>query len=475
MKIQKPTVGPIVGYTTGDHVRLWLRGEFQKTPDGYRRCFGVARIKRQGDPVFSNLKYIKLPPHFDMTGVIAFTNLRPDTVYEYEIGWFFAETELDNLNDTLQLDWKGASSENDVPLQFRTAVSPGPTERSYVVGSCRYLLRLFGGTLFDDRGDKTFNSILKQITNDTRIDGLVMMGDQIYADDLNFLSPDTAIDEYFSRYRSVFNQPYLRKLMGRVPTYMVLDDHEIEDNWPSKATDEDWLTLYPAAIHAYQVYQCSHSPLFALGPDGRIEGRIDKFWYSFQDGCCDWFVMDSRTERKWDKNPKQRTMIKRSQMEALLAWLNDGSGQVKMVVTSVPFFPDLEDENDDKWGGFVPERTEILDHIFKNKIRKVVFLSGDVHCSFCVELSSPKDPKFKVLSIVSSSFFWPYPHMDEGDFVLKGKLPVAKATSDYRVGGASDVFATDNFARVEVTPTGIRVLFFERKGQQLGTTIVKTF
>jgi len=318
-------------------------------------------------------------------------------------------------------------------------------------------------------------ALRKQIASGIRIDGLVMMGDQIYADDLNLLSPDTAIDEFLSRYRNVFSQPGLRQLMSRVPTYMVLDDHEIEDNWPSKATDKDWLTLYPAAIHAYQIYQCSHSPLFTLGPTGRIEGTIDKFWYTFQDGCCDWFIMDSRSERKWDENPKHRRMIKPTQMEALLGWLNDGSGQVKMVVTSVPFFPDLEEENDDKWGGFISERTEILDHILENKIRKVVFLSGDVHCSFSIELTSPKDPGFKVISVISSSFFWPYPHMEEGDFQMKGKLAAPKNGNVYRVGSASDVFNTDNFARVEVTPAQIVVSFFERKGKQLGTPVVRTF
>jgi alkaline phosphatase D len=477
MKMQKVTVGPIVGYTTAEQVRIWIRGNFEKTSEGYRRCFGAARIKGPNDPDFGAPKFIKLPPYFDMTGVIAFTGLTPETVYEYQVGWFFAETELENLDGSLLVDWNNVAADEgrDTPLQFRTGVLSGQAPRRYVVGSCRYLLRLFGGLLFDERGDKTFNSILKQIASGIRIDGLVMMGDQIYADDLNLLSPDTAIDEFLSRYRNVFSQPGLRQLMSRVPTYMVLDDHEIEDNWPSKATDKDWLTLYPAAIHAYQIYQCSHSPLFTLGPTGRIEGTIDKFWYTFQDGCCDWFIMDSRSERKWDENPKHRRMIKPTQMEALLGWLNDGSGQVKMVVTSVPFFPDLEEENDDKWGGFISERTEILDHILENKIRKVVFLSGDVHCSFSIELTSPKDPGFKVISVISSSFFWPYPHMEEGDFQMKGKLAAPKNGNVYRVGSASDVFNTDNFARVEVTPAQIVVSFFERKGKQLGTPVVRTF
>ena len=163
-------------------------------------------------------------------------------------------------------------------------------------------------------------------------------------------------------------------------------------------------------------------PCSRLTQEGRLTGTLDKFWYTFQDGCCDCFVLDSRTERRWSENPKHRAMMSRNQMDALKSWLNDKSGRVKLIVTSVPFFPDLEEENDDKWGGFLSERTDILNFILKNKIRKVVFLSGDVHCSFSAELKCSRDPAFKVISVISSSFFWPYPHMDDGDFVLKGKL-----------------------------------------------------
>lgn len=455
MKLHEPTVGPIVGYASGNQVRLWLRGEFQKTPDGYRRCFGAVRLRAPDDSDFGKPKYAKLPPHFDMTGVCVFPNLQPETTYEYQAGWFFAETELTNLDETQELNWTGVSTRT-----FQTGAVDPQQPRSYAFGSCRYLLRLFGGAFFDERGDKAFESILNQIDKQKqRIDALIMAGDQIYADDLNFLSPDDAIDEYLKRYRTVFSQSNVRKLMSRVPTYMILDDHEIEDNWPSNATEKDWLTLYPSAIHAYQIYQCSHSPLFALDQNNRLTGTLDRFWYSFQDGCCDCFVLDSRTERRWSDNPKNRTMMSDNQMEAVKAWLKDGSGRVKLLVTSVPFFPDLERENEDTWGGFLSERTELLDFILKSKIRKVVFLSGDVHCSFSSEVTCLSDPKFKVISVISSSFFWPYPHMDEGDFVVKGTLKTTSKTS-YRVGNTSQVFSTDNFARLDITPKSISISFF---------------
>ena len=469
MKIQSPTLGPIIGYTTSNQVRIWLRGDLQKTEDGYRRCFGVAQIK-EAQQDFGPPKYVKLPPYFDMTGVCAFTGLKPETEYEYRVGWFFAETSLPNLDATQDLDWSKSMSGS-----FRTAAANAAVARTYAVGSCRYLLRLFGGEFFDERGDKVFLSILNQIKEKTQIDGLVMVGDQIYADDLNVIGADSDLDQYLERYRAVFGQPYLRRLMASVPTYMILDDHEIEDNWPEHASDKDWLTKYPAAIHAYQIYQCSHSPLFELDSDERIDGTLDHFWYSFTDGCCDWFFTDSRTERVWDENPSRRKMMKKKQMDSLLNWLGDNSGRVKMVVTSVPFFPDLESESEDKWGGYLAERSQILDYIYQKQIRKVVFVSGDVHCSFSAELLHPQDPQFKVISVVSSSFFWPYPHMDEGDFKLAGKLKVPREGNTYQVRNASEVYGTDNFARLTIDSQSIAISFFERKGKQLGKTVIRQF
>lgn len=462
MKIVPPTLGPILGYTTATDARLWIRGDFQPAPDGYRRAFGVARLRKAGATKWGDPLYVKLPPHFDMTGVVVFPDLTADTDYEYQAGWFFAETSLTNLDETQELEWPGTA-----PVGFRTGTTKTTAARSYVVGSCRYLLRLFGGTIFDDRGDKAFRSVLEQIEKGNRTDGVIMMGDQIYADDLNFLGADVTIDDFLTRYRTVFGQPNIRELMSRVPTYMILDDHEIEDNWPSKASDKDWVTLYPHAIHAYQIYQCSHSPLFEVADDGRIDGTLTRFWYQFTDGCCDWFVMDSRNERVVSADPTKARMISPTQMQALLDWLDDDSGRVKLIVTSVPFFPDLDAENDDKWGGSTAQRRQILDHIFEQKVGKVIFLSGDVHCSFSAELSSPDDPDFQVISVVSSSFFWPYPHMSTSDFAFDRPLADAGPHA-YQVNKPSEVLSTDNFARLNVTPDEVEIAFFARKGAALG-------
>lgn len=465
MKLSSPTVGPIIGYTTPTQCRMLIRGEPEREASGFRRCFAVVRWRPVSSTKWMGPLFNKLSPNFDMTGILVLNDLSAETEYEYQAGWFFADAELEKIQvlTQQQIEWPAEA------LRFKTSTASANTARSYVVGSCRYLLRLFGGTFFDDRGDKTFRTVLEQIDGQSMpVDALLMIGDQIYADDLSVVSPDARLDQFLERYRTVFAQEHIKKLMARVPTYMILDDHEIEDNWPAKATTQDKITLYPHAIHAYQIYQCSHGPLFPATSDGRIEGTLAHFWYQFVDGCAEWFVMDVRTERV--PLGAGRQLVNESQMKALLSWLNDASGKVKFVVSSVPVFPDLASDSDDKWGAFPEQRARVLDHILKNRIPKVVFVSGDVHCSFVTQLTAASDPQFSVYSIVSSSLFWPYPHTDESSFLF-GKPLTNTGTEQYTSKRMSMVYSTDNFARIDVDMKELKVSYFERKGDKLGKVV----
>jgi alkaline phosphatase D len=289
-----------------------------------------------------------------------------------------------------------------------------------------------------------------------------MVGDQIYADDLNAFRPDDAIEEFFKRYRAVLSQQYIQKLMASIPTYMTLDDHEIEDNWPENASAKDYVTTFPAAIHAYQTYQLSHSPLYPVVA-GRINTPPDRLWYTHSDGCCDFFFADTRTERQLIG--ESREIVSEPQLQALLAWLGDGSGRVKLIASAVPFW---ESTSEDKWNGFIRQRDQILEHIREKEIRKVVIVSGDVHASMSSELRLQGDPGFKIISIVSSAFFWPYPHPREREFHLSGKIET-ETGRPYRVANGSRVHATDNFTILNFDLEKVRVQVFERKGKALGT------
>jgi alkaline phosphatase D len=81
--------------------------------------------------------------------------------------------------------------------------------------------------------DRIFRPMLKQ-HEERSVNLSLMAGDQIYADMFNRLLPIGLADtyeEFQERYHIAFGSRNMRKLLGRVPTYMILDDHEIEDNW----------------------------------------------------------------------------------------------------------------------------------------------------------------------------------------------------------------------------------------------------
>ena len=470
MKVQPVTVGPIVGATTDTAVRLWGRGKFEKIQSGPRRCFGVARIREaKAGSSYRQPQYFKMNPNFDMTGIAIFNDLKAETRYNYQMGWFFSDLELDEVQaDTRPLDW------DIIPTQhFTTASANDNQARSFIFGSCRYLLRLFGGSWFDNRGDKTFRSILRQIEDEERqTDAILMLGDQIYADDLNFFLADESVSEFLRRYRDAFSQPHISKLMSQIPTYMTLDDHEIEDGWPAHSSEHDWMIKYPAAIHAFKIYQISHSPVFKVAGD-RLVGIPNKYWYTFSDGCADFFVSDTRTERYLPKKKKEREIISQEQMEAIKAWLADGSGRVKFFVSGVPVFPGTKMANDDKWGGFPTQQSDLLDFIWDEQIERVVFLAGDVHSSLSAELVRKGDASgFKVISLISSPYYWPYPHNPRRAFNLKGKIKSTLSGHTYQVQNAGKVVSTDNFTRVTVDMAGVKVEVYGRKGELLDERIL---
>jgi len=456
MQLHKLTVGPIVGETTQNRARIWGRGAAHVIDDQPRRCFGAIRYRKQGTPSWSRTQIIKMNPNFDLTGLAILDRLQPETRYEYEMGFFFSDGELGDV-EFRNSDWKDVSDGH-----FLTASGNPRKSRTLVIGSCRYLLKTFLGDFFDNRGDKTFRSILKQTQNGTDIHQLIMMGDQIYADDLNVFNQDKTIDKFYQRYRAAFSQKYLRKLMSQIPTYMTLDDHEIEDNWPSEASEQDWKTLFPNAIHAYQTYQLSHSPTIPVR-GRRLVGTLNQLWYKYSDGCCDIFVTDSRTERYFHPDGKSG-MLGPEQIRALKRWLNNGSGRVKIIVTSVPFVPDsVSDEYQDKWAGYQSQRVELLEHIERNQIKKVVFFSGDVHASLSIELISPSN--LKVCSVISSAFFWPYPHPSASHFRTGGTIDGGRG-GQFRLTNPSRIIGDDNFTKIHVNPTQIEVEVFERKGRR---------
>ena len=456
----KPTVGPIIGHTTTNHVRIFLRGELQDNS----LVFSGIRYRRLGEGSWSRGVFVKLTLLRDMSDVIALNELTSDTEYEYQAGWFSPMSPVHTVEtiQELPLQWPRES------YRFRTRSSKTTTPRAYIVGSCRYLRMTAGIASAPQRGDRIFGSISNLAQQaDPPVSAMLMTGDQIYVDDLNLIAPDREYKEILSKYRAAFSQKNIKNLMSNLPTYMILDDHEIEDNWPANESKGD-AYLYKNAIAAYELYQASHSPAHELLANGQINKKLEQYWYQFAEGDIEWFVTDSRTRRNLSAD--DRRILDEEQEQALLKWLINSPARVKFVVTSVMFYPDRKFHGDDAWKAFPEQRLRLLETIRSQRIKNVIFVSGDVHGSLTSRLTHSEDQDFEVHTIVSSPLCNSklLPYAKASTFILDQALAQTSA-GEYRHELTSNVVSQDNFAHLIVDDEHIQVNYHDRDGKPLQT------
>ena len=72
-----PTVGPIVGFTTSQHARIFVRGELDKN----NAVFAGIRHRKAGDSQWSVGVFSRLSPEFDMSDTLVLNTLHSDTRY----------------------------------------------------------------------------------------------------------------------------------------------------------------------------------------------------------------------------------------------------------------------------------------------------------------------------------------------------------------------------------------------------------
>jgi len=337
---------------------------------------------------------------------------------------------------------------------------------------------------------------------------VLMAGDQIYADMLNRHIPiglaDT-FEEFQERYLTAFGSLHMRRLLRTVPTYMILDDHEIEDNWTQDRAGEAHgmnsssakRKIFNWAMNAYRSYQWIHGP--------RNFG--ERLYYSFDCGGYPFFVLDMRTQRFMqdvedsldDNHLLGRPSLEGeepSQLEFLMYWLKHQQQQhgnvPKFICAPSVFTPsplgaregregsELQKvrwkEASDSWPAFPHTKRALLRCIVDNDIRNVVFLSGDIHCSNVATMTygGNAPAKLKTFSITSSAFYWPFPFAD-GDpsgFVHDSKDPQQKDTFQVSADVTMDYVASnftqdDNFCRIDVdrAKAQIRVFPYDNSGE----------
>ncbi|HEX8167910.1 MAG TPA: alkaline phosphatase D family protein [Beijerinckiaceae bacterium] len=576
--LRPPGLGPIIGATTDTTCRVWIRAgdpaDAGAILNSNRRTIGIIGLVGRNNRI-GDAWYFRLQREYDRTGTFRLgadvdlgrhtldiaakkraqpgkrvekaaepSPLAPDMEYTVRLGTLTIDDPMpdeENLPDWQLRDrlpdidaLKGellrfTPAESEATFRTFPAAGKALDRLVFFLGSCRY-----PGLLWKVKeADRIFGPMVDQLTQEpddaARARFTLMVGDQIYADALNksipILRADT-YEEFQERYTTAFGAPNLRRLLKSAPAYMILDDHEIEDNWTQdRLRDEGKHVLFNIAISAYMSYQWSHGP--------RTWGQL--LYYTFDCGNYPFFVLDTRTQRFKDDSEGLRDnhMLGRptidpqhpGQLQRLVDWLSEQQktqGDVpKFIVTSSVFVPNAIDERldpfepppvdarfpmapwptgvesavfdinrkrregSDSWPAYPNTRTAVLRRIVEEKIQNVVFLAGDIHCSNVAEIEFEGEGlnDLKAFAVTSSAFYWPFPFAD-GDpngYVHDSRAPGqtdpfpilgTHATMHYRAFGFTQ---KDNFCRLEADrqTASLTVRVFDRDGVPVKTADAK--
>ncbi|MFN0161319.1 MAG: alkaline phosphatase D family protein [Burkholderiales bacterium] len=306
-------------------------------------------------------------------------------------------------------------------LLIRRRALTGPTTGKplrFMAGCCRY-----PGMGFEAARADAALLEMASIARSDPPDFCLMVGDQIYADATAALVDSSSpVEKIALRYRSAWATAGMRAVTGTIPTYMTLDDHEIDDNWSrdrirkpaqsdasSLRDHEAALRLYRTACGAYSAYQWAHSP--------RNRMDLPGFNYDFDCGGYPFFVLDTRTRRDRFGAAGAPAAIDERQLEALLDWLRQkpAADKPRFVVTGSVLFPGLaafrtdgsEDLTADTWQLSSAQRMRVLDAVVQSRARNIVFISGDYHCHAVAELSWGGE--CRALAVAVPALYAPFP------------------------------------------------------------------
>jgi alkaline phosphatase D len=189
-------------------------------------------------------------------------------------------------------------------------------------------------------------------------DFFLHLGDTVYADQpRKEFAPSVA---HYRRKHAVIRQDeHLQRFLSQHVSYATWDDHEIDNGAHAG---------HPHIGEALQVFR-EYWPSAPSAGDGLYRRFV---WAG-----ADFFMLDTRRFRSPQTMAEGagKTMLGAAQKQWLLETLKASAAPFKFILTAVPF----HGASADAWGTYRTERDEIVNFIRDNKLRGIVFLTGDYH------------------------------------------------------------------------------------------------
>jgi cholesterol oxidase len=354
------------------------------------------------------------------------------------------------------------------------------------LGSCQFP----PGILDEKPGFRSYRRLAQRLEQREVLhqpDLLLLMGDQVYVDPTAGLADPTARDErYVHPYQRWYRSREVRRVLRRIPVAMMLDDHEIGDNWEplpgGDVSNQEDLAQGVANFCNFQL--------------GAHENGSKQLWRNFQARGFDIFVADTRTQREHRdaSNVGLQSLLGDDQAQALEDWFRDialdrdDPLRPKFLVSPAMLAPRLrgvlgKDEQSavrsDGWEGYPASQAQILQWIMKYQVQNLVCLSGDAHLSCVADLHlQGAEGSLALSSVHASALFAPYPfanaereqYASNETFIVTPGLQCSVST-DYAPSG--DGFATLCVSKVEGS-WKVSVTFDRERGHTAPYELLRT-
>ena len=390
--------GPMVGHVNMMEANIWVQTTSAATVRIEYRDSAEPGTVYSTQPV--QTKHAKV-----YTATLVCDNVLPGRTYNYTV----------LINDRrVNLDY---------PTVFRTQPiwkyrSDDQPSASIMIGSCFYVNEP-GYERWNRQGtEQGYGSefeILDAMKR-TPTDVMLWLGDNVYLREADWNSR-TGIMHRFTHTRS---HPKLQPLLADRAHYAIWDDH---DFGPNNSNSSFWAK--DITLEAHQLFW--PNPSFGVGGKPGSTSTFELLDVQV-------FMLDNRYYRSPGyRDLDKPTILGKHQVEWLIDALASSTATFKIIAVGSQFLA-----TDKRKEGFIhapEERQYIIDQITKNKIRGVIFVSGDVHGAELMKLD--REGTYPIYEFTSSAL------------TAGANANIAEQPSDNRVEGTA--YGKHNFGVISVS------------------------
>jgi alkaline phosphatase D len=419
---QKATLqsGPMVGYCEMKEAMIWMQTS------------GVASVK---------IQYYTIEKPTEIFETASFTTIKKN-------GFTF-RILLDQLQPGKKYNYDIFINKKKVVLPYETSFSSkklwqwreDAPDFTIALGSCNYISE----AAFDRPGKPygTDYGIYESIAAKNP-DIMLWGGDNIYLREADYDSK-TGIYYRYTHSRSIKE---MQPLLAKTQNFAIWDDHDFGPNDSDRSFYNKHLT------------QQAFKDFWANKSYGMDANQTEGVYSTFNWGDAQFFLLDDRFFKSPnDRLTGEKTILGKEQLNWLIDALSTSNASFKIIVIGGQVLNSVADK--ENYANYPEEKALLLKEIAENKIKGVLFISGDRHFP---ELSML--PRANTYSL----YDWTVSPLTSG--VASEKMYNEK--NEYRVAGS--MFPQHNFGTISFSGNKVnrqmKLTLFDKDGKELWNKVI---